>query len=229
MTKGTDETKDVLPKVAETAASSNNTHIQRALYPLTSGLSKVLKVATGGVESSTATVLHKESPHTALQNVFQNCMTSLDQWYFSCSPVERKALQAHRTCLRVSTDEKDNSVTITDLGVGMTRADLINLLGVGKYHPQRKQESKLKKSDSHMTDSTESSREGSTSSSTGTSSSDSDDDSTQAPQKQDVPGMTSPPIAALPHDVYCRTKDVGGFYAAIGALAVGVKVGTKVS
>jgi hypothetical protein len=37
----------------------------------------------------------------------------------------------HRLLIRISTDEINNTLTITDLGSGMTRSDVINTLGAG--------------------------------------------------------------------------------------------------
>ena len=121
---------------ADPSSSSATTNIQRARYPLTSGLVSILERATSLQASSPAAEVER-----GLQQIIENSMTSLDSWFFTSSPEIRKALGPHRTCLRFSC--KDGRLTITDLGVGMTRADLINLLGVGKYHiPKNKKKHK---------------------------------------------------------------------------------------
>lgn len=72
--------------------------------------------------------------HQSLSSILENAIHALDQWYFATPP--RLRLE-NRTCLRISCTGTKNteSITITDLGVGMTRADLINLLGVGRPIP----------------------------------------------------------------------------------------------
>ena len=49
------------------------------------------------------------------------------------SPSSQRGLPSfqHRLLIRISTDEANQTLTITDLGSGMTRSDLINSLGVG--------------------------------------------------------------------------------------------------
>jgi hypothetical protein len=78
-----------------------------------------------------------------LQQIIENSMTALDTWFFTATPEIWKALGPHWMCLHVSCT--DGRITITDLGVGLTRADLINLLGIGKYHVPKKNKEKEKK------------------------------------------------------------------------------------
>jgi hypothetical protein len=52
---------------------------------------------------------------------------------FNRSPALRKRpLFMRRLQLRIATDRQRRTLTLTDLGVGMTRADLINALGIGR-------------------------------------------------------------------------------------------------
>jgi hypothetical protein len=157
-------------------SSTQEAHsIERASYPLRPNLSKMLQ-ANAGDKKSSSSFSKKETAAQALTNILENSIEALDRWYFSVNAKTRRTL-SHRTCLRISASGGE-SVTITDLGVGMTRADLINLLGVGS--------APTKSNNSDANSSSSSSSNG------------------------------------------CLTKELGGFYAAVCAVAVGVKVGTKV-
>jgi Protein of unknown function (DUF2009) len=69
----------------------------------------------------------------ALAQLVGNSIEALDDMYFSTHPRLRKHENfQHRLCLRIKTNVAQKSLSITDLGVGMTRADLINSLGIGR-------------------------------------------------------------------------------------------------
>jgi hypothetical protein len=168
---------------------------------------------------------------------------------------------AHRLCLRVSTDVSKGILELTDMGAGMTRADLINSLGIGRlspvahaaskqflFHPPNQpqppqEEDHAVPVDVNVDDSTSHS----------TTVNDNDDSSSGPDSEEEVATQngtrnetekqsdtdttvvgTIPTITpteqkeeqGLP--VPCRSSDIGGFYAAICALGVGVNVGTKV-
>jgi hypothetical protein len=155
-----------------------------------------------------------------------NSISALDQWYFGNLPSVRQAL-THRTCLRVSMDPLQHTLTITDLGIGMTRADLINLLGVGRPMANTPRQRKTKQKQRIASRST--------SSSTISSEDDEDDyeDDTDDEEEEGQVQQAAAAAEAAAEDpqqplLRCKTNDIGGFYAAVCALAVGVKVSTKV-
>lgn len=150
----------------------------------------------------------------------------------------------HRLCIRVRADVEEQTLTITDLGAGMTRADLINSLGIGRQI-QSSNKNKNKSNDKKAAVSYESS------SSTSEEEEEDDDEefssddvdegegeegeqsdemvdtenNNKQEQEQQVNGTAD---EARGGTVSCKVSDIGGFYAAVCALALGVRVGTKV-
>lgn len=121
--------------------------ISRTTYPVPPSLARALDELTSSSSSRFASLMedndhhHQQQTATAtavlqkgLSYILENAIHALDRWYFATSPDVRSEL-SHRTCLRLSSDPSNASITITDLGIGMTRADLINLLGVGRPFP----------------------------------------------------------------------------------------------
>jgi hypothetical protein len=124
-------------------------------------------------------------------------------------------------------DPIEHSLTITDLGIGMTRADLINLLGVGRpmvsMPKTRKTKQRIASRSSSSTVSSDEDDEDDYED-------DTDDDEQEEGQEEQVQQEAAAAAAADPQQqpLRCKTNDIGGFYAAVCALAVGVKVSTKV-
>jgi hypothetical protein len=126
-----------------------NNDLARAVYPVPPTLAQLLEDSTAAPSSLSIIYTEDEKAHIihqSLTHLLENSIHALDQWYFATPPDLRSALEGHRTCLRLSTasnsysgtsngSTSSSSITITDLGVGMTRADLINLLGVGRPIP----------------------------------------------------------------------------------------------
>jgi hypothetical protein len=199
--------EDPAPLTSNNPTETTVHSVARATYPVPPPLAKLLQDAT-----SSSNMSFVDSPMQALTNILDNSIQALDQWYFGSLPSVRKALM-HRTCLRISahshTDQQ--TLTITDLGIGMTRADLINLLGVG-----RPIQAALRRRGTRST---------ATSSTVSTDEDDEDDEGDDYEDSEEELNDSS----QHPQLPRCKTKDIGGFYAAVCSLAVGVRVGTKVS
>jgi hypothetical protein len=186
----------------------------------------------------------------------------LSYYYFSlslslCSPASTRNKQsfAHRLCVRVMADPKDKTLTITDLGSGMTRGTLINGLGIGHLSrramkaaaaskkkrlddndnattnvQQQQQQQPPEEEDGGKDESDDEEEDGGMDEAT--SDDDDDDDSLSSDDMEEETTTTSADddddSEAENNAIPCRVKDVGGFYAALFALAVGVNVGTKV-
>ncbi len=67
----------------------------------------------------------------ALNPKISNCFHALDTLYYSTPPKERRrgSFVKYRLTVRVHLDLRNNALHITDLGEGMMRGDLINVLG----------------------------------------------------------------------------------------------------
>jgi hypothetical protein len=120
-------------------SNSNSNDLSRACYPVPPNLAQLLEDYSSTTNTNAACSNSLNSDEKALivqqslTHLLENAIHALDEWYFGAPPHLRSALAGHRTCLRLSCSNK--SITITDLGVGMTRADLINILGVGRPIP----------------------------------------------------------------------------------------------
>ena len=222
--------------------------IAHASYPLPPTLSRVLKLAILGGSSPRGSPpsaqqdqsILLESPTDALQHLVENALAAMDLMYFSTPSKIRQdpTCMQHRLCLRVATNAQDKTLTITDLGCGMTRADLINMLGVGKAgHSNNPVGHRPKRRISSGTNST-----------SGTATSDEDDDEdeeynddeTQDDEddldEDDDSGeedsfrrrLDGTAVPDKDSTISCKKSDIGGFYSALCTLGRGVKVGTKV-
>jgi hypothetical protein len=215
-------------------------HVSRAKYPIPEPLVRRLKagillpvsaeaapnVATADA-SSTATPRVVESLQEALTFLVGNSIEAMDAMYFAAPARMRKhASFQHRLCLRVRADSAAKTLSITDLGVGMTRADVINSLGVGRaglLASSRRQKSKemaeLEADLEEEVDETE--EEDDMEETTEGDDVESDDDEDDEGEESEADDEGSP--ESMP----CRAVDLGGFYAALCALGTGVRVGTK--
>lgn len=151
------------------------------------------------------------------------------------APVRNKPTFSHRLCIRVATNAEKRTLSITDLGSGMTRADIINGLGIGHLSHRALQASKrlgatetsLEKDESQDNDDVSASsenaeqREGDDEAEAESSDDSSVDDEGEVTDEQEGDIDTG----AVP----CRASDIGGFYSAICSLGTGVTVGTKVT
>jgi len=226
-------------------------HVSSASYPIAQPLATLLNVAISnevGIslenedEHSTESKvlppmeIEVESKSEALQHFIQNCFLAIDDVLFSTpsSQRQRQSFQ-HRQLIRISTDETNNTLTITDLGSGMTRSDLINSLGVGSrlsshaLHTARAVEKHIHGQNEDKTGINDNGDDSSLSGNDSVS-------STSSEESQDGPAND---IAEMDinHEknneksniikIPCRAKDVGSFYSALCALGLEVEIGTK--
>ena len=149
------------------------------------------------------------------------------------SPANKRkhAAFSHRLCVRVATD--DRTLSITDLGAGMTRADLINALGVGRLSIRAFRTSKRlwKEGDggASSTEDDEIDEEGSSKFEDPTEEVEGDEEEEEDNDEEDdeeAIEINEEPVdeGLLP----CKASDVGGFYSSLCALGKGITVGTKV-
>ena len=108
--------------------SSSSSSIQHATYPLPQPLALLLEAAA---QKNHAASVSKESTSAALAQLIGNAFSAVDRLYFETpSRIRSAEWFSHRTCLRIHVTP--GTLSITDLGAGMTRADLINSLGIGR-------------------------------------------------------------------------------------------------
>jgi hypothetical protein len=154
---------------------------------------------------------------------------------------QRPAFQ-HRQLIRISTDETNHTLTITDLGSGMTRSDLINSLGVGSglsshaLHSARTIEKLIRGQNEDTSKASKNDDDDNATSSDDDSVSSTSSEESQEDPADDIAGMDinhgnceeldkTTNVIQVP----CQAKDLGSFYAALCALGVQVEIGTKVS
>eukprot|EP00977_Amphora_coffeiformis_P027388 scaffold34608_cov172-Amphora_coffeaeformis.AAC.8 len=119
------------------SSHSSQHNVSLATYPLPQPLVMRLKLGGLQISSSTTTTAQPrpavESIQEALTQLVGNAIESMDAMYFATPPRLRKhpAFQ-HRLCLRIRANPQERTLSLTDLGSGMTRADIINTLGMGK-------------------------------------------------------------------------------------------------
>jgi Protein of unknown function (DUF2009) len=120
-------------------------HVECATYPLPQGLTQHIEAAVQHNSTTLASVdaettlkqqqrydVTLDSVQDALGEIVGNSIVALDTLYFSQLPEARKHdTFQHRLCIRVCADPTEQTLSITDLGIGMTRSDLINCLGIG--------------------------------------------------------------------------------------------------
>ncbi len=145
----------------------------------------------------------------------------------------------HRLCIRISTCVEKQTLTITDLGSGMTRSDLINSLGVGSRLSDRA--IVAARHLSSTTSGTNNGRSQKESDSTNSSFQDDDTSSSASSGKEDDESDDNDDTDIDSDDesdvqfgknkivIPCKAKDIGGFYSAFCAIGTSVEIGTKVS
>jgi hypothetical protein len=140
----------------------------------------------------------------------------------------------------VAANAKKQTLSITDLGSGMTRADIINGLGIGHLSHRALQASKrlgttetslekdkaLENDDRSATSEDVEEEEGDDDAEA-----DSIDDRSDSSANEEGAGTDEQgdDLSTCGMGVPCRASDVGGFYSAFCSLGTGVTVGTKVS
>jgi hypothetical protein len=203
---------------SETLQAITHTKLSfQSQYAIPQGLSLRL-LATASNQSPnifplTAYICHTESLELGLRLLVNNALQALDALYFAQSRQSRQL--SHYWVLRVQAGS--GKLTITDCGIGMTRADLINSiisggtgLGIKNIVQKKKHFATLDESNPQEQD---------TESNAASDNDDSNDDDEEAlPDEQDAIEET---------ELGCMYSDLGGFFAAICALGVGVCVCTK--
>lgn len=227
---------------------------KQATYPLPQPLA--LRLKRGGLQlSSNATPRPAvESIQEALTQLVGNAIESMDAMYFATPPLWRKhpAFQ-HRLCLRIRANKDSGTLSLTDFGSGMTRADLINTLGMGKAgmtlgggHTKRSDSngetaSKDDTTDEDEWDDTEEEEEndypedeaGDYTNENGNETSEGEDDVKDASEshggisENGFTNATAEPAEIPVSHLSCLQADIGGFYAALCSLGTGVQVRTK--
>lgn len=230
-------------------------NVSRATYPLPQPL--VMRFKRGGLQVSPSTTTSSsprpavESIQEALTHLVGNAIESMDTMYFSTPPRLRKhpAFQ-HRLCLRIRADPQERTLSLTDLGSGMTRADLINTLGMGKSGMTAGQGSTKGDSAGDSKDETTDEDEWDTEGSEDDDDEGEGEDAGEVEEEEnesseqekddgdendvsETNGETAENGAVdaeqIPiEQLSCRQSDIGGFYAALCSLGTGVRVGTKV-
>ena len=130
------------------STSTSTSHVSSASYPISQPLATILRTvvaakakdadANANVDadidnsSSAEITIETETLETAFQALVSNSLSAIDTTYFSTpSNLRSHSSFQHRTVIRISTDAERGTLTITDLGTGMTRSDVINCLGCG--------------------------------------------------------------------------------------------------
>ena len=227
--------------------------VKDASYPLPEPLSRRLRrgVLLSGNSGSSKKVL-REGISEALTLLVGNSIQAIDQMYFAAPPRFRKhpAFQ-HRLCLRIRTDKVARTLSLTDLGAGMTRADLINSLGIGRAGLGSKPSSSLSKPGATQGSNGENNSEDplDTTDEEEFEYSDAPDDEEESEEEDDDEDGEMEEDAGEEEDdgendqveseekrsdseasdevIDCRSSEIGGFYAALCGLGVGIRVGTK--
>ena len=226
--------------VADTTADRRD-NVTRASYPIPQPLKERLRRAAAALTNGgDAATVETESIQTALAKMVSNSLEAIDAMYFASPPSLRQhECFQHRLCLRVCASVEEQSLTLTDLGAGMTRADLINTLGIGKQQLSgggtKNSSSKNGGSKPQAYDSTDDEEDDDSSDEEDEEDDEDDasDDIFDNPQEdaksgQDAANTNSNTDSSAPDVMKCKREDIGGFYAAVCALGLGVRVGTKV-
>jgi hypothetical protein len=218
----------------ETVAPRPAHHVSRATYPIPEPLARRLKagillppsdaVSTDANANATPPPRQVESLQEALTFLVGNSIEAMDAMYFATpARIRKHASFQHRLCLRVRADSTTKTLSITDLGIGMTRADVINSLGVGRAGllASSRQQSK-EMADSADEEEEEDDMEETTEDDVG-----SDDEEEDGDDEGEEESGHEQEDASSPEAMPCRAVDLGGFYAAFCALGTGARVGTK--
>jgi hypothetical protein len=224
----------------------SSSSIQHATYPLPQPLTLLLEASIGPHQKQHD--CSKEPKSAALSQLIGNALEAMDRLYFSTVANERSAdWFLHRTCLRINVSP--TSISITDLGAGMTRADLINSLGIGrlskkamrvaaamtklivknnnnKKHQQQGDDdnNELRDEEPIIEEDTTTVEDNGEKEETDQDTDDTDDDGDDDDDDDDDDEEEADDKEVLP----CLEADIGGFYSALCALGVGVTIGTKV-
>lgn len=217
---------------AEELPTSSTTNVSHATYPLPQPLAERLQAA---VRSETT---HVDSFVDALGHLVGNAVEAMDSMYFATPANIRKhpAFQ-HRLCLRITTNPSEQTLSVTDMGVGMTRTDLINSLGIGRAGLISSTTKSARHVSSAVQGESSTSEDGDQSDESAESEEEEEADGDGQNQKEQVKANcdsdSSPMEEELvtaelsSHTIDCRSKSVGGFYAAFCSLGTGVRVCTK--
>ena len=178
----------------------------------------------------------------ALRQLLSNAWEAIDQMYFATpSKTRQRESFQHRTCVRIacSSDPSNGGgyISITDMGTGMTRADLINALGIGRLSHRAHAASKRLIDPKDLPSVEEGGGDDDdTGSLEDTEDSDDYDETTDDDEEDPADDENgAEPIKIeeendAPKDIIlpCCGQDIGGFYSALCSLGVGVNVGAKV-
>jgi hypothetical protein len=183
----------------------------------------------------TQCILQRESMNQIHPCSRRSSMLFLTLMCLRPAPVRNKPTFSHRLCIRVAANAEKKTLSITDLGSGMTRADIINGLGIGHLSHRALQASKrlgttvpsLEKDESQDNDDVSTTSEDAEQREADdeaeaeiTDDSSADDEEEVTDEHEDDDGTGAVP---------CRASDIGGFYSALCSLGIGVAVGTKVN
>jgi len=145
----------------------------------------------------------------------------------------------HRLCIRISTDLEKKTLSVTDLGCGMSRADLINSLAAGKLSSNTIDIIRNLSNNDTINNTNTSSLLRKTNTHENFMDSDTDCDSMFGDEETTAQPFSSNESSNGIHDtedhiqnhdpvLSCRAVDIGGFYAALCALGKAIQVDTKV-
>uniref|UniRef100_A0A7S3VBU6 Non-canonical E2 ubiquitin-conjugating enzyme C-terminal domain-containing protein n=1 Tax=Chaetoceros debilis TaxID=122233 RepID=A0A7S3VBU6_9STRA len=232
-------------------------HVSSANYPIAQPLATILKVAIDGQKQQPqqqpqVNQVDVESKEDALQHFIRNSFVAMDDMYFATPPSHRnKESFQHRLAIRISTNEANKTLTITDYGSGMTRSDLINSLVGSRLSSKAIAAARaLDVKSTSQSNSKDEEEEGESSSDSedesSTDDTNSDDDDDDDESSEDGTGLgihrksqqnssdgsgndngNGNGSSNNPHRVPCQADDIGGFYAALCALGEQVEIGTK--
>ncbi|GAX22720.1 hypothetical protein FisN_4Hh168 [Fistulifera solaris] len=205
--------------------TQSTTNVSHATYPLPQPLVERLEVA---MRSETTLI---DSLSDALSHLIGNAVEAMDAMYFATPANIRKhpAFQ-HRLCLRITANPTEQTLSVTDMGAGMTRTDLINSLGIGRAGlisstAKNIKSAALEDDSSTSADDDEDPSDESSVATNGEENDQNDKEETKSDSDVSSPMEEEPAEAATALD--CRSKCLGGFYAAFCSLGTGVRVCTK--
>jgi hypothetical protein len=230
-------------KFPSSQTQSTSHHISRASYPIPQPLVQRLKAGIL-LPNQGFRERQVESLHDGLAQLVSNSIEAMDAMYFATPPqIRQHSCFQHRLCVRIRVDPEAQTISITDLGIGMTRADLINSLGVGRsaglesssngYESRNRSTSQTEEED-------QSTAEDSDSSDDELDQTDDDDETGIEEESEAQDGNEGNPEYIITKEpsiskntsedntvLRCKAKDLGGFYAALCSLGTGVCVRTK--